>query len=417
MSRPQILVHRTDKEIDFEFEQTLAGINGMVPVFHYRDELKDTINSAAAFQPAILMIQLEGELDHAKTIIDECIAVAPDVTIVGICQLESGLGGDSNLMLRALQIGVEDFIRRPISNSDLRGLLSRRLDNRREKKAVPGTLVSFISNKGGVGKSTCAVNAAVELAQRHPEKVLLVDGSLQMGVCAAHLNLEPHATITDAWNQRDRLDDQLFRQLTTVHESGLHLMAAPESAIEAAEIDDEFIARILLLARRTYDFVVIDTFPLFDRTIMAILDLSDTAYIVAENVVPTLKTVRGFFQLLTDVGFVEEKWRIVINRFATHAGSPNLAEVERYVGQTVDHVVPWDKKFVLAANVGQPLLMSKIRWNKSLKALGQIVDSIESDAKQRKSSSYDSNYDRDKNTTDSVDFNPRLPSANDLEGA
>ena len=416
MSRPQILVHRSDTEIDFEFDQILASINGLTPVFHYRNELKDTINSAASFQPSILMIQLDGELEHVKTTIDECIAVAPDVTIVGICQFEGGAGGDSNLMLRALQIGVEDFIRRPISNSDLRGVLSRRLDNRREKKAIPGTVVSFISNKGGVGKSTCAVNAAVELAQRHPEKVLLIDGSLQMGVCAAHLNIEPHATITDAWNQRDRLDDQLFRQLTTVHESGLHLVAAPESAIEAAEIDDEFIARILLLARRTYDYVVIDTFPLFDRTIMAILDLSDAAYVVAENVVPTLKTVRGFFKLLEDVGFDKQKWRIVINRFSTHTGSPNLAEVERYVGQKVDHVVPWDKKFVLAANVGQPLLMSKLRWNKSAKALAQIVDSIEEDAERRKSSGYDVNDGQPLEARDAPDFD-QLPTANGLEGA
>ena len=392
MSRPQILVFRTDLDIDFEFEQILAEMTGVIPVFHYRDELKETIDSAAAFQPSLLVIQLEEDLETAKTIIEESIADAPDRTVVGTSQMEGVTGGGTSMMLNALQIGVEDFIRRPVSSSDLRDLFSRRLENRREKKATHGTLVSFISNKGGVGKSTCAVNAALELAQRNPEKVLLVDGSLQMGVCAAHLNLEPHATITDAWNQRDRLDERLFRELTTVHQSGLHLMAAPESAVEAAGIDDEFVARILLLARRTYDYVVIDTFPLFDRTIMAILDLSDSAYIIAENVVPTLKTIRGFFQLLEDVGFVEEKRRLVINRFSTYAGSPTLKEVEQCVGQTVDHIIPWDKKFVLAANVGEPLLGGKVRWNKAFNRLTEIVDSIEQDALNRKSVGFNSNY-------------------------
>ena len=383
MNKPQIVVHRTDQEIDSEFAEALSGINGLVPVLHYGNELKETINATAAFQPAILMIQLDGDLGQVKTIIEESIAVAPDVTIVGICQVETAAGRNSNLMMSALQVGVEDFIRRPISNADLRGLLERRLVSRREQKATPGTLVSFISNKGGVGKSTCAVNSAVELARRHPEKVLLVDGSLQMGVCAAHLNIEPHATLTDAWNQRDRLDRQLFRQLTTIHESGLHLMAAPANAIEAVEIDDAFISRILLLARRTYDFVIVDTFPLFDRSVMAILDLSDSAYIVAENVVPTLKTVRGFFQLLEEVGFPEEKWRVVINRFSSQAGSPSLTDVERYIGQSVDHVVPWDKKVVLSANIGKPLLATKLRWGKSSKAFSGLVDAIERDAQQR----------------------------------
>lgn len=416
MSRPQILVHRSDPEIDFEIEQILAELSGVVPVFHFRDELKDTINSAAAFQPSLLLVQLDEDLENAKTTIEECIAVAPDITVVGICQMEGVSGGGSTMMLNALQIGVEDFVRRPVSNSDLRELLNRRLDNRREKKATHGTLVSFISNKGGVGKSTCAVNAAVELAQRHPERVLLVDGSLQMGVCAAHLNLEPHATIADAWNQRERLDFQLFQELTTVHQSGLHLMAAPESAVEAAEIDDEFIARILLLARRTYDYVIIDTFPLFDRTIMAILDLSDSAYIVAENVVPTLKTVRGFFQLLQDVGFDEQRWSLILNRFSSYAGSPGVAEVERFVGQTVDYVIPWDKKFVLAANVGQPLLTSKFRWNKSFKALSQIVDSIENDSVRRGSADYLAGYQPHADLKKDNEFRSELDSTNDREG-
>lgn len=416
MSKPQILVHRTDREIDFEFEQALAGIDGLVPVFHYHDELKDTIHTASAFQPSILMIELSGSLEQAKAIVDECVAVAPDVTIVGICSSGATSGADSNLMMSALEVGVEDFIRRPISSTDLRGLLSRRLTSRRDKKATSGNLISFISNKGGVGKSTCAVNIAVELANRHPDKVLLVDGSLQMGVCAAHLNIDPQATITDAWNQRDRLDPQLFRQLTTVHESGLHLMAAPLSAIEAAEIDDAFVSRILLLARRTYDYVIIDTFPLFDRTIMAILDLSDAAFIVAENVVPTLKTVEGFFQLLSEVGFSEDKWRVVINRFTTQAGAPNLQEVERFLGRTVDHVVPWDKKVILSANLGQPLLSSSIRWNKPSKVLKEIVDSIERDAAERTSVSFKSTK---PNNEESLPTSPTrsLPSVHDLEGA
>ncbi|MDA7861666.1 hypothetical protein N9B22_01220, partial [bacterium] len=201
--------------------------------------------------------------------------------------------------------------------------------------------------------------------------------------------------------------------LTTVHQSGLHLMAAPQSAVEAAEIDDEFVARILLLARRTYDYVIIDTFPLFDRTIMAILDLSDSAYIVAENVVPTLKTVRGFFQLLEDVGFDEQNRRFVLNRFSSYAGSPSLAEVERFVGQNVDHVIPWDKKFVLAANVGQPLLSSKFRWNKSFKALNQIVESIESDAQKSRSTGYSAGYEMDSETDG---FSSEVRSTNDREG-
>ena len=143
-----------------------------------------------------------------------------------------------------------------------------------------------------------------------------------MGVCAVQLNLQPEATLVDAWNERDRLDEQLLRQLMTEHESGLHVMCAPPSAIEAAEIDDAFLSRVLLMARRTYDYVIIDTFPMFDRTVMTILDLCDQSYIVVENVVPTLQMVKGFFTLLEEFSIPLEQQRIVLNRYSSKSGSP-----------------------------------------------------------------------------------------------
>ena len=126
--------------------------------------------------------------------------------------------------------------------------------------------------------------------------------------------------------------------------------------------------------------------------------------------------MRGFFQLLEDVGFDEQKWRMVLNRFSSYAGSPSLAEVERFVGQTVDFVIPWDKKFVLAANVGQPLLSSKFRWNKSFRALNRIVESIENDALQSKSSGYHENFETVTDLSEVDEFSSELRSTNDREG-
>ena len=376
MSSHQILVHRSDSQIDAELRQALASVSGFHPVLHFQGEVRDSIAAAAAFQPSLVMVQIDEDLELTGSLIEECIAAAPDTTVVGIYSGGNDRG-ESALMMRALRLGVEDFVRRPISTTDLSSLLARRLQRRREKRVTPGLMASFISNKGGVGKSTMAVNSAVELAMRFPERVLLVDGSLQMGVCATHLDIKPQATLVDAWNERERLDSQLLKQLTMVHESGLHLLAAPDNAVEAAEVDEAFISRVLLLARRCYDYILVDTFPLFDRTIMTILDLSDISFIVAENVVPTLQTIRGFFQLLRDVEFPEDRWRVLLNRYSTASGAPAIAEVERYLGHEVDHVVPFDRKVLLSANTGKPLMMSGLRWSKSVRAIKEVVNSIE----------------------------------------
>ena len=82
---------------------------------------------------------------------------------------------------------------------------------RRPPKAASA---SFLSNKGGVGKSTLAVNVATALALKHPDDVLLIDTSLQIGSCAMLLDIKPTTSIVDAVRERDRLDETLLRHLT-----------------------------------------------------------------------------------------------------------------------------------------------------------------------------------------------------------
>lgn len=378
-AKPQLLVHRTDSQVDDELNKALQSVVESPPAVIYRAELREVIEAARAYQPAIVMTELTGNFDNLRTIVSELAAVSPYSVTVGLFSVErSGTtNSEASLMLQALRLGVEDFIRRPISSNDLQQLLALRLKPRRVDATPIGVTTSFVSNKGGVGKSTAAVNLAVELARRHDQRVLLIDGSLQMGVCAAQLHLKPKTTLVDAWRQRERLDEQLLRQLTTVHATGLHLLAAPANAVESSDIDDAIVSRIILLARRCFDFVVIDTFPLFDRVSMAILDLSDFAYIVTENVVPTLQTVRGFLELLDQVGFPQDRQGLLLNRYTKSGNSPNVAAVEQYLNRTVDHVVPFDKRVMLSANTGHPFVLSLNWLSRSRRAICALADKVE----------------------------------------
>ncbi|KAA5545882.1 AAA family ATPase [Roseiconus nitratireducens] len=379
MTSPRILVHRTDQSLDDELRAAVAGSAEVHPVLLFQSDLRSTIGAAKDFQPSIVMLEIGDDLETLKALVDESIAAAPDAAIVGVYDVNRlpASQTESTMMMRSLRLGVEDFLRRPIAGGDLLQVLQRRLSPRRRKSFASGKLISFISNKGGVGKSTAAVNVAVELASTHPDRVALIDGSLQMGVCATQLNLRPEATLVDAWQQRDRLDEKLLTQLMSIHESGLHLLAAPTSAIEAAEIDDAFLSRVLLMARRAYDYVIIDTFPLFDRTVMAILDLCDQAIIVVENVVPTLQTVRGYFDLLEEVEFPDRRQKVLLNRYSKRGGGPRVSEVARYLGRKPDYVVPFDRRVILAANTGKPFVLGASRWNKSAAAIRAIADDLE----------------------------------------
>ena len=161
------------------------------------------------------------------------------------------------------------------------------------------------------------------------------------------LDLTPTTSLTDVLPEKERLDETLIRQLALPHSSGLHLLAAPADAVEAADIDDEVMSRILTLARHTYDFVVVDTFPMLDRAIVAVLDLSDRAYVVLENVVPTLLGAVKLVEVLRGLGLSKERQRIVLNRYTTLPGSVKPVDVANRLGHDVDHVIPFDKGIVV----------------------------------------------------------------------
>ena len=374
-----ILLVSPDPRFRAELESAIASVDDLHPVIHHAGDARQAIEAARSRRPNIALVEMGSDVRPLGAFAEEAAVVSPETTVAAVFRPE-GFGPDvseSAILIEAIRAGVKDFLRRPVSSSELAELLRRIQRSASRETGHVGRVVSFVSNKGGVGKSTLCVNAACGLAMRHREQVLLVDASLQMGVCASLLDLTPTTSLTDVVREADRLDVTLIRQLATPHSSGLHLLAAPPDAVEAAEIDDEVLSRVLTLARRTYDFVLVDTFPMLDRAVVAVLDLSDRAYVVVENVVPTLLGGVKFLEVLKGLGVSPDRQRVVLNRYTTLPGSAKSAEVANRLGRSVDHVIPFDKGIVIAANTGEPYVLRPKRLFGCGRQLRGLVDDLD----------------------------------------
>jgi pilus assembly protein CpaE len=355
---PKILIVGPDPQLPREVGAALAGLADVGAVVHAVGGYRQGAEAVRSRRPDLALVEMGKDLRPLLTFAAEAAASAPE-TAVAAAFSPAVFGHDvseSAVLIAALRAGVRDFLRRPLSSTDLEQLLTR-LGRPASAPARHGAVTCFISNKGGVGKSTLAVNVGCALARRRPGRVLLVDASLQLGVCAALLDLKPRTTLADAYQERDRLDETLVRQLATPHETGLHLLAAPADAVEAAAIDDEVMSRVLTLARRAYDHVLVDTFPLIDRVMMVVLDVSDRNYLVVESVVPTVLGAAKLLGVLQTLGFPPERLRLVLNRYTRFAGNLDPADVARRLGRPVDHVVPYQKRLLVAANLGRPYIL------------------------------------------------------------
>ncbi|MBL8858364.1 MAG: AAA family ATPase [Planctomycetes bacterium] len=380
---PQILVVGSDPMLKEEFEAAVSNLRRWKPVVHFVRSTRQAVEVARSRRPEVVCMQLEADPRTLKTFAEEIEASAPDSVVVALYRPENlGFGeGEHSVVIEAMRAQVRDFLRRPLAGPELQQLLDRLLRKPVEVKRDLGKIISFVSNKGGVGKSTMSVSVACEVARRLPPgRVLLVDVSLHLGSCAPMLDLAPPTSLAHAARERNRLDETLLRKLTVRHECGLDLLGAPIDAVEAADIDDEALSRTLTLARRTYDWVIVDTFPMLDGMIMAILDLSDRAYVVVQNTVPNVIGAARLLPVIRHLGFPEERTRIVLNNnFERAPGGLTLPDVEARLDADVDHVIPYQKKLITALNTGRPYILHGTQLFGFGKSIRRLVDDLMSD--------------------------------------
>ena len=387
MTIQEIVVFTDDPQLQGELQTAAEGLGERQPRLRFVADRHDLFEAVRSKPPGLVLAPFGETPGDVARLAKELSGGAPPIPLAAIFR-PNGFRDDvseSSVLIEAMRAGTRDFLRRPMSTTELRTLLDNleamNGQGVRSESTTFGRVITFISNKGGVGKSTLATNAAVGLAPRHPGRVLLIDGSLQMGVAAALLDVQPESTLTDAAAERDRLDTTMVRQMATQTPSGVHLLAAPRDAVDAMEVDDALMSRIITLARRTSDVVIVDTFPVFARIVVATLDLSDRAYIVMENVVPTLLGAVTLLDVLERIGFPAERQRLIVNRMQQVSGSLSLPDIAARMNRTIDHVLPFDKQVIAAANCGEPIATRSISFGfggflRPLRALVNDIDAL-----------------------------------------
>lgn len=379
----RFLVVAPDPSLEEEFQVALEGLKGRRCVVTFERDVRAATEAARLRQPDIVVAELGTDVQALREFADELAVVAPDAAVVAVYRREAFHDPEleSNAIIEALRARVMDFLRRPLSSHELGNIIARlRRGDAKRRTGELGRVVSFVSNKGGVGKSSVSVNVACELARRHPGEVILLDLSLQLGVAASMLDLDVSQSIADAAEQLDRLDTTLLQQLSLPHESGLRVLPAPPTVLAASAVDDRVVSRVIALARRSYKYVVVDTFPVVDGVVMSVLDLSTIVCVVTQVIVPVLNGAASLLETFEQLGIEDDRTWIILNRAQKgFPGQLNRSDVEAHLNRAVRHEVSFDRRLPMATNMGRPHVLHVGPWNRFRRSIGRIVDDIERD--------------------------------------
>jgi pilus assembly protein CpaE len=217
------------------------------------------------------------------------------------------------------------------------------------------------SPKGGVGRTTVAVNMAVAAATELGKKVVLVDGSFQFGDVGVLLNLNPkNKSIADLVPELEQAGHEVESIDTFVinHSAGIRVLLAPPSPEMAELITPSGVKRVIESLRLSHDLVVVDCTAFFNDTTLAILDSADTILTMLSLEITSIKNMRLFLEVTEQLGYESGKIRLVLNR-ADSALGIRVADVEHSIGRKVDDTIVSDgRSVVYALNRGVPFFLS-----------------------------------------------------------
>jgi pilus assembly protein CpaE len=217
-----------------------------------------------------------------------------------------------------------------------------------------GQMIALFGAKGGVGTSTIAANLAVELAQRHGQRVALMDGDLWFGNLATLLDVHSETTIASLANTADHLDLDVLQEVLVPHASGVQLILPPKP-VQVETIPAALPARAARAYRALFDYVIVDTHASMEEYVLQLLEAADRIMLVTTPELCAISNTAQVLELAPMLG-LRGKMSLVLNR--ANSGV-KLEHLEATLDMRVEgSVVSAGQRAVAAANRGMPLVLA-----------------------------------------------------------
>jgi pilus assembly protein CpaE len=356
----------------------LLGFESDIEVVGAAASGSESLTMAAKMLPDVVLMDINMPDMDGIAATEKLSSQVPTAAVVMM-----SVQGEADYLRRSMLAGAREFLVKPFSSDELtasiRQVYTRERDKQSRMSAMPvmsgtpggattasddgshdGQVIAIFSPKGGVGRTTVAVNLAVAAATELGKSVVLMDGSFQFGDVGVLLNLNPkNKSIADLVPELEAGDPELSLDTFVInHSAGIRVLLAPPSPEMAELITPSGVKRVLEALRKNHDLVIVDCTSWFNETTLAILDTADTVLTMLSLEITSIKNMRLFLEVADQLGYEQNKIKLVLNRADSSLGI-RVADVESSIGRKVDHTIVSDgRSVVYALNRGVPFFLS-----------------------------------------------------------
>jgi pilus assembly protein CpaE len=349
-------------------------------------EYEDNIEILGFAENGLVAIEQVKELNPDIVLMDINMPVMDGLTATQRLQREAprakvivvSVQDDAHYLKEAFRAGAVDFVSKPITASELAQAIERAYEKpvaeaapapspvppgpssgdgpRAQKK---GFVISVVGPKGGVGKTTVAVNLAVGLARSAPnKKVVVVDSNLFFGDVGVFLNTRGQYSVIDLVlmaEEPEQLDMEAMESVLVSHESGIKLLVAPPNPADVPRIRPDTMVSLLKVLKGYFDYVVLDTATGYNEMFSAAIQAADRVIALTTPTMPSLKDTRILFSELASVEYLMSNVLLVLNQ-VERSGRITPEQIKNFLNHGVDAQIPTDPAAVEAVNRGIPLV-------------------------------------------------------------
>jgi pilus assembly protein CpaE len=375
----RVIVFNADEEYQSSLRSELLSIEGVKIIAEVNDSALLPI-ALQQYPCDVVLVHLDPSPEMYLDVAIQVAASNADRPVFALSECTEG-----QLILAAMRGGLREFLTKPLDRNHLAESLGRVLQNAPSRKSQ-GRLYAFMGTMGGVGATTLATNVAVELADLHDGKVALVDLDFRFGQVATLLDIQPNFTIADLCHTPEMLEPSLIEKVMVQHDTGVYVLARPNSFHQANSITAAHCASVLTALQEQYDYVVVDGPNRFDSGGQVVLNMADITFLIIQLIVTSVRSVHRILEEMHSEGYNQSLVKLICNR----AGGKETGDLApEHIEKTLSRPIFWSiaddwKSVASMINMGQPLLTiaPKTRVRQTIRELAERLmshDEIEED--------------------------------------
>lgn len=230
---------------------------------------------------------------------------------------------------------------------------------------MAGPLIAVWSPKGGTGKTLLSAGLAMHLVRRSSGNTLLID------LDAGGAHIAPFLQVS----LRPSVLDYIFNTRTSIHPSGLHVLAGPSRLIDAPLVTADLTQTVLEKARAAGYLTVIDLDSDLRDSTLVTLEKADAVLLLTTPDLLSIYACRRFTQEAELIGLSTAKFRLVINRATARTDLPE-AELLDLIGLPLAGRVPSLPGLATAVNRGMMSATGRSNTDFAV-ALQQVADNLQ----------------------------------------